>query len=72
MIGLLNELAKSKSAHISPQPLRIKLGQVIYSITTTCPFVHRADRFPKSIIERLPKVLLRFQLTTDIGEPSFI
>jgi hypothetical protein len=52
---------KQKRPHQSP---RKKLGQVIYSKTTTCPFVYRAARFPKPIIERLPKVLLLFQLTT--------
>jgi hypothetical protein len=68
MIGLPEELAKSKSAQISPWSLRIKLGQVIYSITTTCPFIDRVDRFPQPVIERRSKNILSFfELTTEIG-----
>ena len=40
---------KRKSARPNNRQ-RINLGQVVCSKTTTCPFAHRTDRFPKSII----------------------
>lgn len=62
MVGLLNELVRSKSA---PSVRHNKIGAGDMSDNNHLPLVYPADRFPKPIIEL--KVLLYFRLTAEIG-----